>query len=47
MHTRREMLSDSATVAAMLVAVGLWPSLAQAQTTGYPAAAFDAKNIPT
>jgi sulfur-oxidizing protein SoxY len=45
MRTRREMLSDSATVAAMLAAAGLWPSLARAQAANYPTAAFDAKNL--
>ena len=46
MHTRRNMLSDSAKVAAMLAVVGLLPSLASAQAAGYNAAAFDAKTIP-
>ena len=46
MHNRREMLSHSAKVAAMLAAVGMLPSLAHAQATGYNTAAFDAKTIP-
>ena len=45
MQTRRDMLSHSAKVAAMLVAVGMLPSLAGAQAAGYNAAAFDAKTI--
>ena len=45
MQTRRDMLSHSAKVAAMLVAVGMLPSLASAQAAGYNAAAFDAKTI--
>jgi sulfur-oxidizing protein SoxY len=46
MHNRREMLSHSAKVAAMLAAVGMLPSLAHAQAAGYNTAAFDAKTIP-
>ena len=46
MQTRRDMLSHSAKVAAMLAAVGMLPSLASAQAAGYNAAAFDAKTIP-
>ena len=45
MHTRREMLSKSAQVAAMLAAVGLMPALAQAQAAGYNSAAFAAKTM--
>ena len=45
MHNRREMLSHSAKVAAMLAAVGLVPGLARAQAAGYNAAAFDAKSV--
>jgi sulfur-oxidizing protein SoxY len=46
MHTRRDMLSHSAKVAAMLAAVGLLPgmTLAQAQSS-YNAAAFAAKTM--
>ena len=44
MHTRRDMLSHSAKVAAMLAAAGMLPSLAQAQADGYNKAAFEAKN---
>jgi sulfur-oxidizing protein SoxY len=46
MHNRREMLSHSARVAAMLAAVGLMPGLAQAQAAGYNTAAFAAKTMP-
>ncbi|MEO7151213.1 MAG: thiosulfate oxidation carrier protein SoxY [Burkholderiaceae bacterium] len=45
MHTRREMLSRSATVAALLAASGLLPGLARAQAVDYNAAAFDAKTM--
>ncbi len=45
MHSRRQMLSHSAKVAAMLAAVGLLPGLAHAQAAGYNAAAFEAKNM--
>ena len=45
MHTRRELLSHSAKVAAMLAAAGLLPGLAQAQAGGYNTAAFDAKTM--
>jgi sulfur-oxidizing protein SoxY len=45
MHTRREMLSHSAQVAALLASVGLLPGHAQAQAGAYPSAAFEAKNI--
>ncbi len=45
MHNRREMLSQSAKVAAMLAAVGLLPAVAQAQAVAFNAAAFAAKNL--
>jgi sulfur-oxidizing protein SoxY len=44
MQTRREMLSQSARVAAMLAAVGMLPAVAQAQGS-YNTAAFAAKNM--
>ena len=46
MQTRREMLSHSVKVAAMLAAVGLAPDMAQAQAAGYNGAAFAAKTLP-
>ena len=46
MQNRREMLSHSAKVAAMLAAVGLMPGLAQAQAAAYNSAAFAAKTMP-
>jgi sulfur-oxidizing protein SoxY len=46
MQNRREMLSHSAEVAAMLAAVGLLPGLAQAQAAGYNTGAFAAKTLP-
>jgi sulfur-oxidizing protein SoxY len=46
MQNRREMLSHSAKVAAMLAAVGLMPQLANAQAAGYNTAAFAAKTMP-
>ena len=46
MHTRRDMLSGSARVVAMLAGIGLLPSLAAAQAAGYNAAAFEAKTLP-
>ena len=46
MQTRRDMLSGSARVVAMLAGIGLLPSLAAAQAAGYNAAAFDAKTLP-
>ena len=46
MHDRRQMLSHSAKVAAMLAAVGLVPGMAWAQSTGYNTAAFAAKTMP-
>jgi sulfur-oxidizing protein SoxY len=45
MPNRREMLSHSAKVAAMLAAVGLLPGLAQAQAAPYNTAAFAAKTL--
>jgi len=46
MHTRRELLSRSTQVAAMLAAVGMLPGLAQAQASAWNAAAFAAKTMP-
>ena len=46
MHTRREMMSRSATVAAMLATIGMLPAVTQAQTGGYNTAAFSAKTMP-
>ena len=43
MHTRRELISHSAAVAALLGAAGMLPVPARAAS--YPAAAFEAKNI--
>ena len=46
MQNRREMMTRSALVAAMLAAVGLLPGLAHAQAAGgYNSAAFNAKTI--
>ena len=45
MHNRREMLTHSAKVAAMLASIGLLPGLAQAQAAGYNASAFAAKTM--
>ena len=45
MHTRRDMLSHSAKVAAMLASIGMLPSLAQAQAAGYNSNAFAAKTM--
>ena len=45
MQTRREVLSHSAQVAAMLSALGLMPGLAQAQAAPYNTAAFAAKPL--
>ncbi len=45
MQTRREALSHSAKVAAMLASLGLVPGLAQAQASGYSTAAFEAKTM--
>jgi sulfur-oxidizing protein SoxY len=46
MHNRRELLSHSAAVAAMLAAAGMLPGVAQAQAGGYNTAAFAAKTMP-
>ena len=46
MQTRRDMLSSSATVASMLAALGLAPTLARADAVGYDSAAFEAKALP-
>ena len=46
MHNRREMLSQSAKVAAMLAAVGMLPAVAQAQAGSFNTAAFAAKTMP-
>ena len=45
MPSRRDMLSHSVKVAALLAAVGILPSLARAQAAAYNTAAFDAKTI--
>jgi sulfur-oxidizing protein SoxY len=45
MHNRREMLSHSAKVAALLAAAGLMPGLAWAQAAPYNTAAFSAKTL--
>ena len=45
MHTRREILSRSATLAALLAGAAALPGLAQAQAGGYNTAAFDAKTM--
>lgn len=45
MKTRREMISQSAQLAAMLATLGLLPHAAQAQTTGYNTPAFEAKTM--
>lgn len=42
MHTRREVLARSATVAGLMAAAGLLPGVAQA---AWPAAAFEAKSM--
>jgi sulfur-oxidizing protein SoxY len=46
MHTRREMLTQSAKVASLLAAVGLLPAVAHAQAGAYNTAAFAAKTMP-
>lgn len=46
MHHRREMLSHSVKVAAMLAAVGMLPAVAHAQAGGFNTAAFAAKTMP-
>ena len=45
MTTRRELLKQSTTVAAMLVSLGMYPHVAWAQSSTYNAAAFEAKNM--
>ncbi len=45
MQNRREMLSHSATLAAMLAGLGLMPGLARAQAGAYNTAAFAAKTM--
>ena len=45
MQTRRDLLSHSAKVAALLAASGLLPTVAQAQAGAYTTAAFDAKTL--
>lgn len=45
MQTRRDMLSHSIKVAALLAAVGMLPSLAGAQAAGYNSGAFEAKSM--
>ena len=46
MQNRRQMMTRSAQVAAMLAAVGLLPGLAHAQAAGgYNSAAFNAKSM--
>ena len=45
MTTRRELLSRSTQLAAMLATLGLLPEAAQAQAAGFNTAAFDAKNM--
>ncbi len=45
MQTRREMLSHSARLAAMLAAAGAMPGWVQAQAGGYNSAAFAAKTM--
>ena len=46
MTTRRQMISRSAQVAAMLAAVGLLPDVALAQSGAYNTVAFEAKTMP-
>lgn len=45
MKNRRELISDSAKVAAMLAALGLLPRLAHAQAADWNKAAFDTKKM--
>ena len=45
MPTRRNLLSGSAQVAALLAAAGLLPGIAQGQAAGYSTAAFEAKSV--
>ena len=46
MTTRRQMISRSAQLAAMLATLGLLPAVAQAQAAAYNKVAFDAKTMP-
>ena len=45
MRSRRDMLIESARVAALLAAAGVLPGLARAQAAGWASAAFEAKNM--
>ncbi len=45
MNTRRDMLQRSASVAALMMAAGLLPTVARAQAAGYNAAAFETKTM--
>jgi sulfur-oxidizing protein SoxY len=45
MNSRREVLKRSAAVASLMMAAGLLPTVAAAQTAAFNAAAFDAKNM--
>jgi sulfur-oxidizing protein SoxY len=46
MTTRREVISRSTQLAAMLLTTGLLPKQVMAQAAAYNAAAFEAKNMP-
>ena len=45
MHTRRDLITHAASVAALLASVGMLPSTVHAQAAAFNAAAFEAKNI--
>ncbi|WP_372526685.1 thiosulfate oxidation carrier protein SoxY [Piscinibacter sp.] len=45
MNSRREVLKRSAAVASLMMAAGLLPTVATAQTATFNTAAFDAKNM--
>jgi sulfur-oxidizing protein SoxY len=45
MNSRREVLKRSAAVASLMMAAGLLPTVAAAQTAAFNTAAFDAKNM--
>ena len=45
MKTRRDVLKHSASVASLLMTVGLLPAVARAQAAGYNGAAFEAKSM--
>ena len=45
MKNRREVLTHSAQLTAMLATLGLLPHAAQAQVAGFNTAAFDAKTM--